>query len=61
MAEQDPSAPRRRFMGLEDPEYAYMFDFLQADGHLAQGPGQKGKLTVEINACDAHILRDSSD
>ncbi|MFF6793273.1 hypothetical protein ACFY9C_29865 [Streptomyces filamentosus] len=58
MAEQDLSAPTRRFMDLEDPEYAYMFGFLQADGHLAQGSGQKGHLSVEINARDAHILRE---
>ncbi|MFC8421979.1 LAGLIDADG family homing endonuclease [Streptomyces sp. NPDC057236] len=58
MAEQDFSAPARRFMDLEDPEYAYMFGFLQADGHLHQGTGQKGRLSVEINARDAHILHE---
>ncbi|MFF4385678.1 LAGLIDADG family homing endonuclease [Streptomyces sp. NPDC001552] len=57
MAEQDPSAAAR-FMDLTDPRYAYMFGFLQADGHLAQGAGQKGKLTAEINARDIHILRE---
>ncbi|WP_329381106.1 hypothetical protein OG625_16610 [Streptomyces sp. NBC_01351] len=57
MAEQDPSAAVR-FMDLQDPRYAYMFGFLQADGHLAQGRGQKGKLTAEINARDIHILRE---
>ncbi|MFD8982052.1 hypothetical protein [Streptomyces sp. NPDC059564] len=57
MADQDPSAPTR-FMDLQDPRYAYMFGFLQADGHLAQGRGQKGKLTAEINARDIHILRE---
>ncbi|MFF4005764.1 hypothetical protein [Streptomyces sp. NPDC001717] len=57
MAEQHPSAAAR-FMDLQDPRYAYMFGFLQADGHLAQGPGQKGKLTAEINARDIHILRE---
>ncbi|MFB7371656.1 hypothetical protein ACFC0D_17615 [Streptomyces sp. NPDC056222] len=70
MAEHDPNAPAlfdvsalaaespTSFMDLEDPRYAYMFGFLQADGHLAQGAGQKGKLTVEINARDIAILRD---
>ncbi|MFI8371676.1 hypothetical protein [Streptomyces sp. NPDC085466] len=58
MAEHDPSAPARRFMDLEDPEYAYMFGFLQADGHLAEGTRQRGRLTVEISARDAHILRE---
>ncbi|MGW0824999.1 hypothetical protein [Streptomyces sp. NPDC002845] len=44
-------------MDLTVPEYAYMFGFLQADGHLQQGVGQKGKLTVEINARDVDLLR----
>ncbi|MCY0936732.1 hypothetical protein [Streptomyces sp. H34-S4] len=35
-----------------------MFGFIQADGHLAQGAGQKGRLAVEINARDIHILRE---
>lgn len=43
-------------MDLEDPRYAYMFGFLQADGHLARSTGQKGRLTAEINARDIHIL-----
>ncbi|MGQ4516443.1 hypothetical protein [Streptomyces sp. DW26H14] len=44
-------------MDLKDPQYAYMFGFLQADGHLAAGPGKKGKLTVEINVRDIEILQ----
>ncbi|MFE0772054.1 hypothetical protein [Streptomyces sp. NPDC058861] len=72
MAEQDPSVPTlfdlsaltptapptSAFMNLEDPGYAYMFGFLQTDGHLGRGTGQKGKLSVEINARDAHILHE---
>lgn len=71
MAEHDPSAPMlfdlsalaspspsTSFMDLEDPRYAYMFGFLQADGHLAQGAGQKGRLTVEINARDVALLEE---
>ncbi|MFF2304477.1 hypothetical protein ACFVVP_18465 [Streptomyces sp. NPDC058128] len=66
MAEQDPSAPALfdvsaltpTFMDLQDPEYAYMFGFLQADGHLSRGTGQKGKLTTEINVRDIAILRE---
>ncbi|MGW7043625.1 hypothetical protein ACWGDT_13120 [Streptomyces avermitilis] len=68
MADREPSAHRRTlndalgvdttgFMDLEDPSYAYMFGFLQADGHLEQGVGQKGKLSVEINVRDIEILR----
>lgn len=45
-------------MDLEDPEYAYMFGFLQADGHLHQDTRQRGRLSVEINARDAHILHE---
>ncbi|MFC9891082.1 LAGLIDADG family homing endonuclease [Streptomyces pilosus] len=58
MVERSLSAPARRFMDLEDPDYAYMFGFLQADGHLHQGTGRKGRLSVEINARDVHILHD---
>lgn len=47
-----------QFMDLTVPEYAYMFGFLQADGHLEQGVGQKGKLAVEINARDIDLLRE---
>ncbi len=55
MAECEPNA--QRFMDLTVPEYAYIFGFLQADGHLAKGVGQKGRLTVEISARDADLLR----
>ncbi|WP_405931437.1 hypothetical protein [Streptomyces sp. NBC_00827] len=69
MAEREPNAHQftlddalgvdtTGFMDLEDPNYAYMFGFLQADGHLAKGPGQKGRLTAEINARDIGILRE---
>ncbi|MFB7908171.1 LAGLIDADG family homing endonuclease [Kitasatospora sp. NPDC056076] len=44
------------FFDLERPEHAYMFAFLQADGHLWQGPGRKGQLSVELSARDAPIL-----
>ncbi|MFD8909898.1 hypothetical protein [Streptomyces sp. NPDC059575] len=44
-------------MDLTVPEYAYMFGFLQADGHLAKGTGQKGRLTVELSARDSDVLR----
>ncbi|MFE9443376.1 hypothetical protein ACFYO2_31315 [Streptomyces sp. NPDC006602] len=54
MAECEPIA--HQFMDLTVPEYAYMFGFLQADGHLQRGVGQKGKLSVEINARDIGLL-----
>ncbi|MFD3588929.1 hypothetical protein [Streptomyces sp. NPDC058683] len=54
MAECEPNA--HRFMDLAAPEYAYMFGFLQADGHLHQGVGQKGRLTVELSIRDVDLL-----
>ncbi|MGW1909949.1 LAGLIDADG family homing endonuclease [Streptomyces sp. NPDC002076] len=34
-----------------------MFGFLQADGHLSQQSRQRGRLTVELSACDVDLLR----
>ncbi|AZQ72287.1 hypothetical protein EKH77_14605 [Streptomyces luteoverticillatus] len=45
------------FMDLEDPRYAYMFGFLQADGHMHSSTRQRGQLTVEISHRDIDILR----
>lgn len=69
MAECEPSAQQftlddalgadtTGFMDLRVPEYAYMFGFLQADGHLSQQSRQRGRLTVEINARDTDLLRE---
>ncbi|WP_409470436.1 hypothetical protein [Streptomyces sp. HC307] len=55
MADCEPIA--HQFMNLTVPEYAYMFGFLQADGHLSQQSRQRGRLTVEINARDIDLLR----
>ncbi|MFF9857546.1 hypothetical protein [Streptomyces tendae] len=55
MAEHEPSG--HQFMDLTVPEYAYMFGFLQADGHLSQQSRQRGRLTVEISARDIDLLR----
>lgn len=55
MADCEPNADQ--FMDLTLPEYAYMFGFLQADGHLHQGPGRKGRLSLEISARDIDLLR----
>ncbi|ANJ08817.1 hypothetical protein GCM10010220_40490 [Streptomyces parvulus] len=55
MAEREPSG--HQFMDLRVPEYAYMFGFLQADGHLSQSAGQKGRLTTEISVRDVDLLR----
>ncbi|QLE72705.1 hypothetical protein FGW37_14820 [Streptomyces rectiverticillatus] len=45
------------FMDLEDPRYAYMFGFLQADGHMHADTRQRGCLSVEISYRDIGILR----
>jgi hypothetical protein len=45
-------------MDLTVPEYAYMFGFLQADGHLSQQSRQRGRLAVEISARDIDLLRE---
>ncbi|MEU9067976.1 LAGLIDADG family homing endonuclease [Streptomyces sp. NPDC048306] len=55
MAEREPSG--HQFMDLTVPEYAYMFGFLQADGHLERGIGQKGRLRVELAGRDIDLLR----
>ncbi|MFI5534372.1 hypothetical protein ACIA8O_38155 [Kitasatospora sp. NPDC051853] len=43
---------------LQRPEHAYMFGFIQADGHLHLGPGNKGQLSVELSARDAPLLEE---
>lgn len=63
MAEHDSNPPalfelsaQASFMDLSVAEYAYMFGFVQADGHLYQGEGQKGRLSVEISVRDIDLL-----
>ena len=43
---------------LTIPEYAYMFGFFQADGHLHRQRNDKGKFTLELAKRDEHILYD---
>ncbi|MFA6235137.1 MAG: LAGLIDADG family homing endonuclease [Bacteroidota bacterium] len=45
------------WLDLTRPEISYLFGFLQADGHLAKGPGQKGRLRIELQARDGEILQ----
>lgn len=52
--EQTASAAR---FDLGDPASAYVFGFMQADGHHYAGRGQKGRISVEIKAGDADLLR----
>jgi hypothetical protein len=48
-----PPADRRRAR----PAAAYVFGFVQADGHHYAGPGQKGRISVEIKSKDIDLLR----
>jgi len=42
---------------LSDPASAYVFGFMQADGHHYAGRGRKGCVSIEIKASDADLLR----
>lgn len=46
------------YFDLERPEHAYMFAFLQADGHLTEQSRNRGRLSVELSARDAPILEE---
>ncbi|WP_329489883.1 LAGLIDADG family homing endonuclease [Kitasatospora sp. NBC_01246] len=46
------------FLDLERPDHAYMFAFLQADGHLSRQSRNRGRLSVELSACDAPVLEE---
>jgi hypothetical protein len=48
-------------LDLTSPAHAYMFGFMQADGHLHKGRGGKGKLVVELSSKDKHILHEFAD
>ena len=43
-------------INLNDPATAYMFGFLQADGHLYANSRNRGRLTLELNTSDKWIL-----
>lgn len=43
-------------LDLTIPEIAYLFGFLQADGHLSKGSRSRGRLSVEIKASDVDLL-----
>lgn len=44
------------FLDLQNPDHAYLFGFLQADGHLTTASRNRGRLSLEINQRDASIL-----
>lgn len=41
---------------MSTPEVSYFFGFAQADGHLEDGAGNKGRFRIEISAEDKCIL-----
>ncbi len=43
-------------MNLSSPQYAYLFGFIQADGHLRRIKGQKGSLAIELGWQDKCLL-----
>lgn len=47
----------REFLDLKRPDHAYLFGFVQTDGHLGRGKGNKGRFQVELSSRDEYILR----
>ena len=44
------------FLELTRPEHAYLFGFLQCDGHLSENTRNRGRLSVEISFRDVALL-----
>lgn len=47
-----------KYIDLNDSKQAYMFGFLQADGHLSKDTRNRGKLTLELRTEDESILKE---
>jgi DNA-binding transcriptional regulator WhiA len=43
-------------MNLIESNWSYFLGFIQADGHLQKGNGNKGKLSIELSIKDRDIL-----
>lgn len=43
-------------INLENPHYAYLFGFIQTDGHLYNTTRDRGRVSIEINNKDEDIL-----
>ncbi|AUS99170.1 hypothetical protein CLI64_01470 [Nostoc sp. CENA543] len=43
-------------ISLVNPCYSYLFGFIQSDGHLYNDTRDRGRLSIEINKQDEHIL-----
>ncbi len=44
------------FFDLTRPEHAYLFGFLQCDGHLTENTRNRGRLSVELSIRDVALL-----
>jgi len=45
-------------LNLCQPKIAYMIGFIMSDGNLYKQSGNKGKMSIEIQKQDAHILKE---
>ncbi len=43
-------------INLDNPHYAYLFAFIQTDGHLYNNTRNRGKLSIEVSKKDEQIL-----
>lgn len=43
-------------INLKNPDYAYLFGFIQSDGHLYNTARDRGRLSIEVNKKDEDIL-----
>jgi LAGLIDADG-like domain len=44
------------FLDLTRPEHAYLYGFLQCDGHLTENTRNRGRLSVELSIRDVALL-----
>jgi hypothetical protein len=47
-----------KLIDLTNPDHAYMFGFIQADGHMESGSRNRGRVSIGIKASDRHILEE---
>jgi hypothetical protein len=47
---------KRQSLDLANPVHAYLFGFIQTDGHLSKGTRNRGKLQIEVSYRDADVL-----
>ena len=43
-------------INLENPNYAYLFGFIQSDGHLYNTTRDRGRVSIEVSEKDEEIL-----